>query len=49
MKLGQIVFSIFMSLLPDYEFNKYVARYNGDGHAFFYLLIHNFEVLIGLS
>ena len=30
MNLGKTVFSQLMSLLPDYEFNKCVARYNGD-------------------
>ena len=30
MNIGKTVFSQLMSLLPDYEFNKCVARYNGD-------------------
>ena len=30
MNLGKTVFSQLMSLLPDYEFNKCVTRYNGD-------------------
>lgn len=30
MNLGKTAFSQLMSLLPDYEFNKCVARYNGD-------------------
>jgi hypothetical protein len=30
MNLGKTVFSQLMSLLPDDEFNKCVARYNGD-------------------
>jgi hypothetical protein len=30
MNQGKTVFSQLMSLLPDYEFNKCVARYNGD-------------------